>query len=118
MSGSRGNNIGLTEAPEEQFGKAMRIPDSMLEEWWTLVASRTVPEGEPMQAKLELARCIVARSHGEEAAREAEEHFTRVVRRGEAPRRCRSTRFRRAIPSICRRCSPTLSGSRRARPGG
>ena len=38
-----------------------------------------------MEAKLELARFIVARSHGEEAAREAEAHFTRVVRRHEAP---------------------------------
>jgi tyrosyl-tRNA synthetase len=38
-----------------------------------------------MQAKLALARFIVARSHGEEAARAAEEHFTRVVRRGETP---------------------------------
>ena len=63
----------------------MRIPDSQLEEWWTLVAEQPVPEGEPMQAKLELARFIVARSHGEEAARAAEEHFTRVVPRGEAP---------------------------------
>ena len=36
-------------------------------------------------AKLELARLIVARSHGEEAARAAEEHFTRVVRTGKAP---------------------------------
>ena len=38
-----------------------------------------------MEAKLELARFIVARSHGEEAARRAEEHFTRVVREGKAP---------------------------------
>ena len=85
MSGSKGNYIGLTEAPEEMFGKTMRIPDSQLAEWWTLVAERPVPAGDPMQAKLELARFIVARSHGEDAARAAEEHFTRVVRRGEAP---------------------------------
>ena len=38
-----------------------------------------------MEAKLALARAIVARSHGEEAARGAEEHFTRVVREGQAP---------------------------------
>jgi tyrosyl-tRNA synthetase len=85
MSGSRGNYIGLAEAPEEQFGKTMRIPDEQLEEWWSLVAERPVPEGDPMQAKLELARFIVARSHGEEAARRAEEHFTRVVREGREP---------------------------------
>jgi tyrosyl-tRNA synthetase len=85
MSGSKGNYIGLTEAPEEMFGKTMRIPDSQLEEWWTLVAEQPVPAGEPMRAKLALARWIVARSHGEEAALAAEEHFTRVVREGQAP---------------------------------
>jgi tyrosyl-tRNA synthetase len=85
MSSSRGNYIGLNEPPEEQFGKTMRIPDELLEQWWTLVADRPVPSGEPMQAKLALARFIVARSWGEEAAREAEEHFTRVVREGRAP---------------------------------
>jgi tyrosyl-tRNA synthetase len=85
MSASRGNYIGLAEAPEEQFGKAMRIPDDLLEQWWRLVAEQPVPAGEPMAAKLELARFIVRRSWGEEAAAAAEEHFTRVVRRHEAP---------------------------------
>ena len=85
MSSSVGNNIPLTASPEEMFGRTMRIPDSMLADWWRLVAERPVPSADPMEAKLALARFIVARSHGEEAAREAEEHFTRVVRRGEAP---------------------------------
>ena len=85
MSASRGNYIGLAEAPEEQFGKAMRIPDELLEQWWRLVAERPVPEVDPMGAKLELARFIVRRSWGEESAVAAEEHFTRVVRRHEAP---------------------------------
>src|SRR6266516_6880903 len=85
MSSSVGNNIPLTAPPEEQFGRTMRIPDEQLEAWWRLIAERPVPEGDPMEAKLELARFIVRRSHGEEAARAAEEHFTRVVRRHEAP---------------------------------
>jgi tyrosyl-tRNA synthetase len=85
MSSSVGNNVPLTAAPEEMFGRTMRIPDSQLEEWWTLVAEQPVPAGDPLEAKLALARFIVARSHGGEAARAAEEHFTRVVRRGEAP---------------------------------
>jgi tyrosyl-tRNA synthetase len=85
MSGSRGNYIGLLEAPEEQFGKAMRFPDEMLPELYALVMEQDLPEGDPMEAKLELARFVVRRSHGEEAAREAEEHFTRVVRRHELP---------------------------------
>jgi tyrosyl-tRNA synthetase len=85
MSSSVGNNVPLTAAPEEMFGRTMRIPDSQLEEWWRLVAQQPVPAGEPLEAKLALARFIVARSHGDEAARAAEEHFTRVVREGQAP---------------------------------
>jgi tyrosyl-tRNA synthetase len=85
MSSSVGNNVPLTAAPEEMFGRTMRIPDTQLDEWWTLVAERPVPEGDPMQAKLDLARFIVARSHGEEVARAAEEHFDRVVRQREVP---------------------------------
>jgi tyrosyl-tRNA synthetase len=85
MSSSIGNNIPLLAAPEEMFGRTMRIPDSLLPEWWRLVAEQPVPEGDPLEAKLALARRIVARSHGEEAARRAEEHFTRVVREGQAP---------------------------------
>ena len=85
MSSSVGNNVPLTAAPEEMFGRTMRIPDSQLEEWWTLVAEQPVPEGDPLEAKLALARFIVARSHGDKAALAAEEHFARVVRRGEAP---------------------------------
>ena len=85
MSSSVGNNIPLTAAPEEQFGRTMRIPDSQLGEWYRLVLEREVPAGEPMEAKLALARAIVGRSHGEEAATRAEAHFTRVVREGQAP---------------------------------
>ena len=58
----------------------MRIPDEMLKDWWGLIAERPVPAADPMDAKLELARFIVRRSHGEDAARDAEAHFTRVVR--------------------------------------
>jgi len=86
MASSVGNNIPLTAPPEEMFGRTMRVPDSMLDEWYRLVWERELPEGEdPLEAKLALARFIVSRSWGEEAAREAEAHFTRVVREGQAP---------------------------------
>jgi tyrosyl-tRNA synthetase len=85
MSQSKGNYMGLAEAPEEQFGKTMRISDEQLPQWYELVMEQAVPGGDPLEAKLELARYIVTRSHGEEAARAAEEHFTRVVREGRAP---------------------------------
>jgi tyrosyl-tRNA synthetase len=85
MSSSVGNNIPLTAPPEEQFGRAMRIPDELLPEWYRLVVEREPPAGDPMEAKLELARFIVRRSHGEEGAERGEQHFTRVVREGRAP---------------------------------
>jgi tyrosyl-tRNA synthetase len=85
MSSSEGNNIPLTMAPEEQFGRAMRIPDELLPEWYRLVMERDLPAGDPLEAKLELARFITRRSHGEEGARRGEDHFTRVVREGGAP---------------------------------
>jgi tyrosyl-tRNA synthetase len=85
MSSSVGNNIPLTAPPEEQFGRTMRISDDLLEDWYRLVVEEPVPEGDPLDAKLALARWIVTRSYGEDAAGAAEEHFTRVVREGRAP---------------------------------
>ncbi len=85
MSSSVGNNIPLTMAPEEQFGRTMRISDDQLPDWYRLVMDQEPPEGDPLEAKLALARWIVARSHGDEAARAAEDHFTRVVREGRPP---------------------------------
>ena len=85
MSSSVGNNIPLTAPPEEQFGRAMRIPDELLPEWYRLVMEREPPAGDPLEAKLELARFIVRRSHGEEGVERGEQHFTRVVREGRAP---------------------------------
>jgi tyrosyl-tRNA synthetase len=85
MSSSLGNNIPLTMAPEEQFGRTMRISDDQLAQWYELVLEQPPPTGDPLEAKLALARFIVERSHGENAARTAEEHFTRVVRERQAP---------------------------------
>src|SRR4051794_13893060 len=65
MSSSLGNNIPLTAPPEEQFGRTMRIPDSLLPEWYRLVAEREPPAADPLEAKLALARFLVTRSHGE-----------------------------------------------------
>ena len=87
MSASKGNYIGLSEPPAEQFGKAMRISDEMLPEYYRLVMESDLDPTalDPLEAKLELARFIVRRSHGDEGAEDAEQHFTRVVREGKAP---------------------------------
>ncbi len=85
MSKSENNYIAIDEPPNEQFGKVMSIPDSALEQWWRLCLDREPPGGDPMESKLALARGIVTLWHGEDEARAAEEHFTRVVREGQAP---------------------------------
>jgi tyrosyl-tRNA synthetase len=85
MSKSRGNYVGILEPPEEMFGKTMSIPDEALPQWWELVAGGGGHPAEPLEWKLELARRVCARWHGEAGARAGEEHFTRVVRRHEAP---------------------------------
>jgi tyrosyl-tRNA synthetase len=87
MSASRRNYIALVEEPEEQFGKTMRIPDELLPDYYRLVMESDVDPRrlDPLEAKLALARFIVTRAHGETAAAQAEAHFTRVVREGQAP---------------------------------
>ncbi|MBN8865957.1 MAG: tyrosine--tRNA ligase [Solirubrobacterales bacterium] len=86
MSKSTGNYIGVTEPPEEMFGKVMRVPDANLEEYWRLLLSQDPPEGvPPNEAKRELGRRLVARFHGEAAPAAAEEHFNRLFVRHEAP---------------------------------
>jgi len=85
MSGSKGNYIALLEDPNEQFGKTMRLPDQLLADYYRLVMeSDEVPE-DPLQAKLALARFIVGRAYGPEAADAAEQHFTRVIREQQPP---------------------------------
>jgi tyrosyl-tRNA synthetase len=85
MSKSRGNYIGINEAPEEMFGKTMSIPDKALPQWWEMILDDGSHPDDPMEWKLALARGIVSRWHGPEAAQRAEDHFTRVVREHQAP---------------------------------
>jgi len=85
MSKSVGNYVGIDDPPEDMFGKVMSIPDAALPQWWRLTLDRDPPETEPMESKLELARGLVSRYHSAEAAQQAEEHFTRVVRECRVP---------------------------------
>jgi tyrosyl-tRNA synthetase len=93
MSKSYDNYIGISEAPEQQFGKTMSIPDSLLEEWYTLSGLRgeALAQGlrmiasDPYQAKRALGRAIVGMYHGEDAARSAEAHFDKLFRDHAAP---------------------------------
>ena len=85
MAKSQGNYVGIADPPEEMFGKVMSIPDSALDQWWRLTLDREPPDGDPMSSKLALARGIVELYHDAEAAQRGADHFTRVVREGQAP---------------------------------
>ncbi len=85
MSKSLGNQIGVTDAPEEQFGRVMRLPDEAMPSWFEILAPDVAMPPDPLHAKRELARLIVARSHGQPAATEAQSKFDHTVSRGEVP---------------------------------
>ena len=91
MGKSLGNYIGLTEPPEEIYGKTMSIPDKLTEKYLRLVSGvegkelETVLALKPRDAKAALARLLVARLHGEEAAARAEAHFVSQFVRKEIP---------------------------------
>jgi tyrosyl-tRNA synthetase len=86
MSKSVGNDIGITEPPEEMYGKTLSVPDSALPEWYTLLLGRSVPvDVGPRDAKRALARALVERFHGPAAAEEAEAAFDRVFVSRELP---------------------------------
>ncbi|MCS6856325.1 MAG: tyrosine--tRNA ligase [Deltaproteobacteria bacterium] len=91
MSKSLGNAIGITEAPEEQFGKLMSISDELMWRYYELLSRKSPEEiqalrsGHPMEAKKALASEIVERFHGKEAARRALANWERQFSRREAP---------------------------------
>jgi tyrosyl-tRNA synthetase len=87
MSKSFGNAIGVTEEPQEMYGKTLRIPDELLGEWYSLLLGREPPaELGPRDAKHALAHALVIRFHSADAAAAAEEDFKlRFVER-ELPR--------------------------------
>jgi tyrosyl-tRNA synthetase len=91
MGKSLNNYIGLTEPPEEIYGKTMSIPDSLIEKYVRLVSGLELRGQDeilamkPRDAKAALARRLVARLGGDEAARRAEEDFNIKFRKREIP---------------------------------
>jgi tyrosyl-tRNA synthetase len=85
MSKSVGNYIGVTDPPGEMFGKIMSIPDHLMDDYYSLLLDRPMPEGEPVEQKRELARSLVSTFHGEFAVDGAEKLFDAVVVRREVP---------------------------------
>jgi len=79
MSKSFGNQIGVTEPPDEMYGKTMRIPDEQIEPWFSLLLGQEPPPGAgPRDAKRALSRALVTRFHDADAASAAEAAFDRI----------------------------------------
>jgi len=78
MSKSLGNYVGVTDPPEEMFGKLMSVPDEAMGTYYELLLGEDEPGGHPAEAKRALARRIVERFHGQEPANEAEARFDTV----------------------------------------
>ena len=97
MSKSLGNYVGITEPPQEMFGKMMSIPDELMWSYYELVTDRTEQEiaylenevaaGKlhPMDAKMKLGEEVVSVFQGAEAGRKAADNFQRVFRERQAP---------------------------------
>jgi tyrosyl-tRNA synthetase len=85
MSKSLGNYVGVTDPPQEMFGRLMSIPDELMPDYFRLLLSAEPPSTAPNEAKRELARRIVERYHDEAAAKAAEEHFDRLHVHHEPP---------------------------------
>ncbi len=97
MSKSLGNHIGLTDPPNEMFGKTMRIADEVMPQyarlaaWWpaadvrALEASLRDGTAAPMDEKKRIGEDLVALYHGRDAGRAARDWFERTIQRGEIP---------------------------------
>jgi tyrosyl-tRNA synthetase len=101
MSKSLGNHIGITEPPGEMYGKTLSLPDAAMDTWYDLLLGRPVPEGlPPRDAKRALARAIVERFHGADAAAKAEAAFDRVFVAGGLPAEVEEAEVRPANGSV------------------
>jgi tyrosyl-tRNA synthetase len=97
MSQSLGNYVGIREAPDEMFGKLMRIPDGSIGKYLLLAADRPVAEVDAVEAQIadgslradvakrRMARYVVDLYHGEGSGERAEAGFDRVHRNHELP---------------------------------
>jgi tyrosyl-tRNA synthetase len=86
MAKSLGNYVGVTDPPEEMFGKLMSVPDDVMGQYYLLLLGEELdPARHPGETKRVLARRLVERFHGAEAARAAEERFDRIHVHREVP---------------------------------
>jgi tyrosyl-tRNA synthetase len=95
MSKALGNYVGVTDAPEEMFGRLMRVPDAAMDAYRVLLLERAADGASrpAVERKRALARGLTARFHGDPAAAAAEAHFDRLHVAREAPAEVERLRF-------------------------
>jgi tyrosyl-tRNA synthetase len=125
MSKSLGNYVGITEPPNDMFGKLMSMPDNLMWSYWDLLtdlsqakiqemrkdlipptmppvpsdnprSALTMTQSHPMEVKMKLAREVVTSFYGAQAAQSAADNFTHVIREGLVPEELREFRLVRA----------------------
>jgi tyrosyl-tRNA synthetase len=111
MSKSLGNYVGITEPPDEMFGKMMSIPDDLMWSYYDLLTDRSPDEmvalkakvsagaAHPMEVKMQLAQEVISGFHGADAAHKAAEHFQRVFRDRQAPEDAPVKKLARSVPT-------------------
>ena len=85
MSKSLDNYVGVTDTPEDMFGKVMSVPDEAMPLYYRLLLGEDLPDQPPNEAKRALGRRLVERFHDAEAATVAEEQFDTLHVRRELP---------------------------------
>ncbi len=85
MSKSYGNYIGITESPDDMFGKLMSIPDRLIAKYFETLTDIDVPHGSPRDQKLLLAQTIVETYHSAKAGEKARSQFIETFSRGGVP---------------------------------
>jgi len=94
MSKSLGNHIGVSDPPEEMYGKTLSLPDAAMPGWYRLLLGEEPPERlSTRDAKHDLARRLVERFHSTAAAVGAAAHFDRVFVQHELPEEIEETTF-------------------------
>ena len=101
MSKSLGNHIGVTETPQEIYGRTLSLPDSAMAAWYELLLGEPLPaELGPRDAKHALARRLVARLHSEADADASAAQFERVFVQGEMPEEIAEASFSAADGAV------------------
>ncbi|MEK7651493.1 MAG: tyrosine--tRNA ligase [Patescibacteria group bacterium] len=97
MSKSYGNYIGVTENPNDMFGKIMSIPDPLINKYFELLTDIDAPKGNPYQSKMLLAETIVGMYHSPAIAKKAKENWIKTFSKKETPEDAKELKVKKEI---------------------